>query len=46
MQLGRIILSVESGVLVMGRTSLNDFVYLFEPLKIAIPDPDHKVDEA
>ena len=30
----------------MGRTSLNDLVYRFEPLKIVIPDPDHKVDEA
>ena len=30
----------------MGRTSLNDLVYSFEPLKIVTPDPDHKVDEA
>lgn len=34
-----------SGVLVMGRTSLNDLVYSFEPLKIVTPDPNHKVDE-
>ena len=30
----------------MGRTSLNDLEYSFEPLKIVTPDPDHKVDEA
>ena len=30
----------------MGKTSLNDLVYGFEPLKIVTPDPDHKVDEA
>ena len=33
-------------VLVMRKTSLNDLVYSFEPLKIVTPDPDHKVDEA
>lgn len=30
----------------MGRTSLNDLEYSFEPLKIVTPDPDHKVNEA
>lgn len=30
----------------MGKTSLNDLVYSFEPLKIVTPDPDYKVDEA
>lgn len=30
----------------MKRTSLNDMVYSFEPLKIVEPDPNHKVDEA
>ncbi len=30
----------------MGKTSLNDLVYGFEPLKIVTPDPDHEVDEA
>lgn len=30
----------------MGRTSLNDLVYGFEPLKIIEPERDHKVDEA
>ena len=29
----------------MGKTSLNDLVYSFEPLKIVMPDPDYKVDE-
>ena len=30
----------------MGKTSLNDLVYSFEPLKIVTPDPDYKVNEA
>lgn len=30
----------------MGKTSLNDLVYRFEPLEIVMPDPNHKVDEA
>ena len=29
----------------MGRTSLNDLVYSFEPLEIVTPDPNHEVDE-
>ena len=45
-QWSRIILSVESEVLLMKRTSLNDMVYSFEPLKIVEPDPNHKVDES
>ena len=27
----------------MGKTSLNDLVYSFEPLKIVTPDPDYKM---
>lgn len=30
----------------MGKTSLNDLVYSFEPLKIVTPDSDYKVNEA
>ena len=30
----------------MGKTSLNDLVQSFEPLKIVTPDPDYKVNEA
>lgn len=45
-QWGRVILSVESEVLIMGNASLNDLVYGFEPLEIVAPDPDHKADEA
>ena len=30
----------------MGRTSLNDLEYSFEPLKIVTPDSDYKIDEA
>lgn len=44
-QWGRVILSVESGVLIMRNASLNDLVYCFESLEIAAPDPDHKADE-
>lgn len=29
----------------MGKATLNDLVYSFEPLKIITPDPNHKVDE-
>lgn len=29
----------------MNKTSLNDLVYGFEPLKVVSPDPDYKVDE-
>jgi len=29
----------------MEKTSLNDLVYSFEPLKIITPDPNYKVDE-
>ena len=36
---------VESEVLVMGRTSLNDLVYSFEPLEIVTPDSDYEADE-
>lgn len=30
----------------MGKSSLNDLIYSFEPLQIITPDPNHKVDEA
>lgn len=30
----------------MRKTSLNDLVYGFEPLKIVALDPEHKADEA
>lgn len=29
----------------IGKTSLNDLIYSFEPLKIVTPDSDYKVDE-
>lgn len=29
----------------MGKSSLNDLIYSFEPLRIITPDPNHKVDE-
>ena len=29
----------------MGKSSLNDLIYSFEPLQIITPDPNHKVDE-
>jgi len=29
----------------MSKTSLNDLVYSFEPLKVFSPDPNYKVDE-
>lgn len=29
----------------MSKTSLNDLVYGFEPLKVFTPDPNYKVDE-
>ena len=30
----------------MGKSSLNDLVYSFEPLQIFTPDSNHRVDEA
>lgn len=29
----------------MGKSSLNDLIYSFEPLQIFTPDSNHKVDE-
>jgi len=35
----------KEGAAYMSKTSLNDLVYSFEPLKIFSPNPDYKVDE-